>query len=172
MIVRTSLALTALAAGLFLVISKPASAELPKVGKPIPSFSMTDLAGKKHTNSTLKGKVVLLDFWASWCGPCKAASPVMQALHAKYGSKGLVVIGANVSEHGKSSKQAATEYKTQHKFTYTFTHDNDSLAEKWGIDGIPQFFLIDKKGKVAWAMSGFDPNMQKTLDAKIASLLK
>ncbi len=125
-------------------------------GKPMVAFKMTDTNGKTITNQSLKGKVVLLDFWATWCGPCKAASPTMQSLNSKYGSKGLTVIGANTFEQPANRKTAAAGYAKEHKYTYTFTVANDDLAKKLGITGIPAFVLIDRKGNVLATMMGFD----------------
>lgn len=152
----------------------------PKLNKPVPAFSMTDLAGKTHTNKTLLGKVVLLDFWASWCGPCKAASPSMQRLHKELGSKGLVVIGANTFESFDGGTEAAQRalsrknaaaYQKEHGYGYTFTIFNDKLAESWGISGVPSFYLIDKKGTVVWMSNGWRSTHESTLRTQIRKLL-
>src|SRR5687768_3814654 len=108
------------------------------VGKQAPAFKMTDTKGKVHTNGSLKGKVVLLDFWATWCPPCVAASPTMQKLHEKYAKQGLVVIGANLGEHSDPDGTPA-KYAKEHKYTYTFTKKNDDYARKLGVRGIPMF---------------------------------
>ena len=117
------------------------------VGRPAPAFKMKDIHGKVWTNQSLKGKVVLLDFWASWCGPCKAASPVMQKLHKTFGHQGLVVVGAETMEHGQPP--IAAKYAKEHKYTYTFTTENDALTTALGLEGIPAFIIIGKDGKVA-----------------------
>lgn len=139
-------------------------------GKKMPNISMTDLAGKKHTNESLKGKVVLLDFWASWCGPCKAASPFMQSFHKKYASKGLVVIGANF-EGQVETKNVTSRYSKKHNLTYTFTHNNNKVAEVLGVTGLPSFIFVDRKGVVRRTEAGFAPSMVAKMDAKIQKLL-
>ena len=98
-------------------------------GKMLPAFTMTDLNGKKITSQSLRGKVVLIDLWATWCGPCQKASPVMQSLHNKYGGRGLVVIGANTWENNDKTGANARKYRDQHKYTYLFTYNNDDLAK-------------------------------------------
>lgn len=141
-------------------------------GKPFPAFKMTDTNGKVHTNASLKGKVVLLDFWATWCGPCKAASPTMQKLHEKYASKGLVVIGANAYEQPKDKAGAAAKYQKEHKYTYTFTKDNDKLAASIGARGIPFFVFIDKQGVVREVATGFGGGSAAQFEKTVQSLLK
>lgn len=146
-------------------------ADLTKLkGKPVPAFSMKTFDGKTITSASLKGKVVILDFWATWCGPCKAASPTMQALHQKYASKGLVVIGANMGEED-GGKEAA-KYPKKHKYTYTFTKGNDDYASKLGVQGIPCFVFIDKTGKVASVEVGFGGDASaKSFEAIVKKLL-
>jgi cytochrome c biogenesis protein CcmG, thiol:disulfide interchange protein DsbE len=140
------------------------------VGKPAPAFKMTDTKGKVHTNKSLKGKVVLLDFWATWCGPCKAASPTMQKLHTKFAKSGLVVIGANTFERG-NAKAATVGYQKEHKYTYTFTYNNDTFARALGVRGIPAFVFLGKDGKIAEAMIGYGPSRDAEMEALIKKLL-
>ncbi len=125
-------------------------------GKPMVPFKMTTTKGQTLTNASLKGKVVVLDFWATWCGPCKMASPTMEKLHRKYAAKGLTVIGANTSEQGNADG-AAAGYAKEHGYTYTFTKKNDALANRLGVTGIPFFVFIGRDGRVADVATGFDP---------------
>jgi thiol-disulfide isomerase/thioredoxin len=144
--------------------------------KAAPTWKMTTIDGKTITGAGLKGKVVLIDFWATWCGPCKLASPIMQALHEKYGSKGLVVIGANTSERDPSGNllntpKLAADYRSEHKYTYTFTYGNDAMKNAWGVQGIPTMFIIDKQGIVKKVQVGYDDKLQSVLEAAIKPLL-
>jgi len=129
------------------------------VGKPAPKFKMTDIHGKVLTNQSLIGKVVVLDFWASWCGPCKQASPIMQKLFKKYGSRGLVIIGAETLENGAAP--IAKAYASEHHYTYTFTTNNDGLTTKLGIGAIPAFVIIGKDGRVAKTETGVDSDLER-----------
>ena len=140
-------------------------------GKPMVGFKMTDTKGKVHTNQSLKGKVVVLDFWATWCGPCKAASPTMQKLHEKFVKQGLVVIGANTFEQGAGAKTAAAGYAKEHGYTYTFTSQNDALAQKLGIKGIPAFLFIGRDGKVAEVQTGFGEELAPQVESIVKKLL-
>lgn len=164
-------AVSALAVGALVVNAQGGQGEGLK-GKAFPAFKMTDTSGKVHTNASLKGKVVLLDFWATWCGPCKAASPTMQKLHEKYAKQGLVVIGANTFEQPKDRKGAAAKYKSEHKYGYTFTSENDKLAQQLGVQGIPFFVFVDRQGIVREVATGFGGTSPEQFEATVKKLLK
>jgi thiol-disulfide isomerase/thioredoxin len=121
--------------------------------RPMPDFIMTTISGRHIKSNSLKGKVVLYDFWATWCAPCKAASPVMQKLANKYKNQGLVVIGADVMENHPGPKGAA-DYAKGHHYTYTFTYDNNGLYNTLTIGAIPAFALVDRHGIVRSAVHG------------------
>gem|GEM_PF-1834408 len=139
-------------------------------GKPVPAFSVTSFAGKTVSNASLKGKPHIIDFWATWCGPCKAASPTMQAIHKKLAGKGLVVIGANMGESPKSLIEAK-KYPKEHGYTYTFTAKNDKLATALGISGIPCFLFVGKDGKIKAVRTGFNPGSSPAEFEKLAMSL-
>jgi len=138
------------------------------VGKPAPAFKMTDLSGKSWTNKSLMGKVVILDFWATWCGPCKQASPFMDKLYKKYKSKGLVVIGAETLDAGDPAQAKA--YAKEHGYSYVFTTKNESLGKALDVPGLPAFVIIGKDGKIARTQTGLPqkiadlyPSFEKTV---------
>jgi thiol-disulfide isomerase/thioredoxin len=142
------------------------------VGKKMPTFKLTDTKGKVYTNKSLKGKVVLIDFWATWCGPCKMASPAVQKLHDKYKDKGLVVIGADVMEQSPDdAKNGAARYAKEHKYTYNFTPKSDALAKTLGITSIPAFVFIDREGKIAATPMGYSPTIETFFEGIIKKLL-
>ncbi|MBX3120366.1 MAG: TlpA family protein disulfide reductase [Fimbriimonadaceae bacterium] len=149
---------------------KDPAAELKKwVGKPLPKFSMKTTDGKTVTNASYKNKVVLIDFWATWCGPCKEASPAVDALAKKYKSKGLEVIGATFQDESGKAK----EYKAKHKYSYTFVDSADDLGKSIGIQGIPVFILVDKKGVIRHTFFGYSKGKSdKEFEKAIASLVK
>lgn len=136
-------------------------------GKKIPAFTMKDTAGKPVSDKSLKGKVVLIDFWATWCAPCVAASPMINRLHQKYAKQGLVVIGANISDKAGS----AEKYKKEHKYGYTFTTGGEDLAKKLGVQGIPAFIFVDRKGNIADVQVGTTPGLEAQFDATLKRIL-
>lgn len=136
-------------------------------GKKLPAFSMKDTAGKAITDKTLRGKVVLIDFWATWCAPCVAASPMINRLHQKYAKQGLVVLGANISDKAG----AAAKYKKEHKYGYTFTTGGETLARALRVQGIPAFIFVDRNGKIADVQVGTSPGLEAQFEATLKRVL-
>jgi len=142
--------------------------------KPMPAFQMEDTTGRKISRASMLGKVYLVDFWATWCGPCKAAMPTMQKLNDKYKAQGFMVIGANILEQ-KDKLAAAAAFKKSAGYTYTFTKNtpgNEKLATSLKIQGIPTFLLIDRKGVIREVQVGFSSAHEAELAKKIEGLLK
>ena len=146
----------------------PAEQLKVKAGDAAPDFKLMGLDGKEVSLASLKGKVVLLDFWATWCGPCKAAMPTMQKLHDEYASKGAVILGVNTWEQ---KADAAKDYMASKKFTYGCLLKGDDLATAYGISGIPTLVVIGKDGKVVEIEVGLaDPSgagLRKMIDAAL-----
>jgi thiol-disulfide isomerase/thioredoxin len=113
-----------------------------------PPFSAVGFDGKSVNLDTFKGKVVLLDYWASWCGPCRRSMPELERLHAAYSRKGLIVLGVSVDEQG--SRQKARDLVVSKKYGYRFAFDRTDSPnwENWDVEAIPSAFLIDRKGNV------------------------
>lgn len=141
------------------------------VGQPAPMFTSKTLDGGTLSLKDLRGKVVLMDFWATWCGPCVRAMPHIQALHEKYSDKDVVVIGMNsdVAEALDTVKQFVADRKV------TFRHVLDSTGDigtEYRVQGIPCTLLLDREGKVQTVHVGFSPGDEKELAAQIDKLLK
>lgn len=118
------------------------------VGKPFPDFNEKDLQGRPLSISGLKGKVVLVDFWATWCGPCVGELPAVRAVYEKYHPKGLEIVGISLD---KDQKQL-TRFLEKEKMTWPQYFDglgwSNKLAKQYGISSIPATFLLDQEGKI------------------------
>lgn len=140
---------------------QPPTPELAvKEGSEFPAFSLKDSTGKEVTLANLKGRVVLLDFWATWCGPCKAVMPKIQALHEKYQDKAVTIAGVNCWEQ---NPEDAVKFMTNKKYTYSLYLGGDDLAKSLNISGIPTLILIGKDGKVLHTTIGVRPGEEETL---------
>ena len=139
-----------------------------KVGDKAPAFKLTSLAGPEVTLDSLKGKVVLLDFWATWCGPCKQIMPVIQKLSEEFKDKGVAVFGVNTWE---KKDDAAKKYMESKKYTYGCLLAGEDLAKTYGITGIPTLIIINKDGTIAKAEVGAGGNVEADLRAAITAAL-
>lgn len=142
-----------------------------KPGTKAPDFTLTDTAGKTVKLSALKGKVVYLDFWATWCPPCRAALPhtqkISQRAEARRGD--VVVLAVNVQE----PRAEITKFMKDHKYTFRVPMDtNGGVSTKYGGDAIPTFAVVDKKGFVHWSTQGFGEGTADQIDKAIAAALK
>ncbi|MHC4540369.1 MAG: redoxin family protein [Planctomycetota bacterium] len=135
-------------------------------GKTAPAFTLKDLNGKQVSLSDFKGKAVLLDFWATWCGPCRQAIPHLEALHKKYKNRGLVVVGLNNERNHDKVKKFAEE-----QISYVVVLDADKQFKEYGIRGIPAAFYIDREGKIRYREIGFRPGREKEVEQKVRELL-
>lgn len=149
------------------------SNEPPKMkfaaGDAAPDFNLKNPDGSATTLASLKGKVVLLDFWATWCGPCIAAMPSIQRLHDKYEGKPVAILGVNTWERGAADR--AQKFMEKNKYSYGLLLKGDELAEAYGISGIPTLVLIGPDGKIIHIGVGFGPDEEKHLTEMIDKAL-
>ncbi len=141
-------------------------------GTKAPAFTTQTITGKSLTLKSLRGKVVLLDYWATWCGPCRMATPTLEALYKKYGRKGFVVVGMSVDD-AHTAAQVKPFTKAFH-MTYPVTVNpqvNGRAGAAYNATGIPSQYLIDKKGIVRWSQAGYSPDEAIELPKKIKKLL-
>ena len=132
-----------------------------------PAWKLADLDGKPVSLADFKGKVVILDFWATWCAPCRDEIPGFVDLQKKYADKGLVVIGVSLDEEGAAFVQ---KFVKQHGVTYPVVLGNQEVAAAYGdSDALPTTFIIDREGKVVKGHRGFTEPAK--FEADIAPLL-
>ncbi len=143
------------------------------VGQAAPDFTLKSADGSEVSLASLKGRVVLLDFWATWCGPCKMAMPGVQKLSEKYKGKQVSVFGVDTFERGGEAKAAekAKKYMDDQKYTYGLLYNGDALAKQYGISGIPTFILIGPDGKILHIGVGYEPDNEDKLAEKIDKAL-
>jgi cytochrome c biogenesis protein CcmG/thiol:disulfide interchange protein DsbE len=124
--------------------------ELALVGNPAPAFTLTSVDGKSYSLENLRGKVILLNFWATWCVPCRLEMPLFEELHRAGVDKGLVVLGIN-----SEGPQIALRFLEEQGYTFpTLADAGDVVARAFGVELIPTTVGIDKTGRVAFQHAG------------------
>lgn len=124
---------------------------VPTVGTPVDEFRLTDLDGKTHSLSQYRGKVVLVNFWATWCKPCTTEMPAMQASFDKLWDKGFVVLAINELEDEPKVREHIKQYG--HTFPVLMDRDN-KVANQFGVFGLPVSVFIDQQGRVQEYIKG------------------
>ena len=147
--------------------ARPTMTRVSLTGKDALPFTLKDLTGKPFELASAKDKIVLLDFWASWCGPCVAEMPHIQKLHEEFKDKGLLVVGINNEESG-----IASEFMKDKKYTFaSLVDEGRAVAKQYQIGGIPQVLLIGRDGKVKWHSIGFGNGKEKELHTAVEKVL-
>jgi peroxiredoxin len=147
----------------------PAAATETKDGpKMAADFTLKDATGADLKLADYKGKVVLLNFWATWCGPCKVEIPWFMEFNKKYKDSGFAVLGISMDDDGWKSVKP---YLAEKKIDYRIAVGNDDIGKLYGgVDALPTTFIIDRAGKIAFSHTGLEG--KDTYEKEIASLLK
>jgi len=139
------------------------------VNNPAPDFSADSVNGKgKVALAQWKGKVVLVDFWATWCEPCKKSFPKLEELRVKYAASGFEIAAISEDDEQNGVKDFGTSYGA--KFPLLWDKDK-SLANKWHPPNMPSSFILDKKGVVRFVHLGYHDGEEKEIEAELKSLL-
>ncbi|MGH9960793.1 MAG: TlpA family protein disulfide reductase, partial [Pyrinomonadaceae bacterium] len=133
---------------------QPERPALLNVGDPAPDWRLSDPARKVHSLSDYRGKVVVLDFWATWCGPCIQAMPGLQSLHERYNSRGVVVFGVNTWEESNP-----VEFMKRSGYTYGLLLKGEDVAQAYRVGSLPTLYVIGVDGKVIRRASGIDDGL-------------
>jgi peroxiredoxin len=145
-----------------------ATAARARLGSPAPAFTLPGVSGKKISLSDFKGKVVLLDFWATWCPPCRASTPALVRLGEKFKGKNFTVLGISLDEEQDAVPAFLKAEGVTHPVVYAL---GSTVDEDYGVRAIPSFLIIDKDGIVRKAYSGFYPGMEREWEQQINLLL-
>jgi len=165
--VRTTV--RALVFGLALAVSAAASADNMTAGAVAPAFQLPSSGSKDMSLSDLKGQVVLINFWASWCGPCRQEMPVLEQLYKKYKAAGFALLGVNVEP--KTADAVGFLKSTPVSFPILF--DTDSKVSKlYEVSGMPSTVILDRSGKVRYVHHGYKPGEESEYLDQIRTLVR
>ena len=136
------------------------------IEQPAPDFTLRDLKGNQVSLSDFRGQPVVLNFWATWCGPCLTEIPHLEALYTKYKNQGLVIIGMNIETDYMKVKEFAKS-----RISYTVLLDGRTQSQGYDVNGIPCTYYIDREGIVRHRSVGFGPGDEAAIEEKIKELL-
>ncbi len=140
-----------------------------RIAKEAPDFTLKDAAGKRVSLSDYKGKVVLLNFWATWCGPCKVEIPWFIEFEKQYRGQGFTVLGVSMDEDGW---KAITPYVAEHHVNYPVVLGDEAVNERYGgIDALPTTLVIGRDGKVTAIHQGLPEQGRTEYEQEIRQLL-
>ncbi len=156
-----------LACALFSICSSGA-----EPGSQAPDFQLNSLANASSPQVRLgdyRGKVIYLDFWASWCGPCQRSFPALEQLRQKFAARGFEVVAINLDENSAD----AMSFLKQHPVSFPIAQDSSGkIGETYGLTGMPSAYLLDSQGKVVRVIEGFDGAKEvQALEVSIQQLL-
>jgi peroxiredoxin len=155
---------------LVILLSLPilASAQSALVGKAAPDFALRSLRGENIRLSEHSGEVVVVNFWATWCGPCRQEMPQLDELYAKYRRAGLVLLGVSLDHQ----KDRATEMAQTLKVAYPVLFDEQrNVSRSYGVDDLPVTLLIDRQGVVRFVSQGYKPGYESRYAEQLRELL-
>jgi cytochrome c-type biogenesis protein len=141
-----------------------------EVGKQVPVYGAQALNGGADSLHLLRGKVVLLNVWATWCIPCRTELPDLQALHERYNQRGLVIVGVSIDEGNDASRVSA--FAKERGVTYSLWHDPaDRVSSLFLANGVPATYLIGRDGKLRWRWLGPLTNDDVQLNSELTAAL-
>ncbi len=138
----------------------------PSGGTTAADFTLQDLNGKSVRLSDYKGKVVILDFWATWCPPCRASIPGLEKIYKAYKDKGLVILAVSLDQGEWDSVRS---FSAEYGITYTVLKGNEDVSEKYQVRTIPMLLVINKEGLISKRYLGFGND--EDLENSIKSIL-
>jgi peroxiredoxin len=150
-----------------LTLAVPALAA--EVSAPAPQFTLASRAGQQVSLAQYKGQVVMLNFWASWCGPCRQEMPLLESIYKKYSKMGFTLLGVNV----EPDSQAANDWLKQTPVSFPILYDKDSKVSKlYDVAGMPSTVIIDRSGKLRMLHRGYKPGDENEYLDSIRTLIR
>ena len=154
-----------------LLLTVPASGAGSSSSGPAPQFSLESRGGPKISLAQYKGQVVMLNFWASWCGPCRQEMPLLENIYKKYNKMGFTLIGVNVEPDSKEAEGFLKQL--QNPVSFPVIYDKDSTVSKaYDVQGMPSTVIIDRKGNIRVLHRGYKPGDENEYLDSIRSLVR
>lgn len=147
----------------------PAALASGSAATPAPDFELPLRSGGTVKLADLRGKVVMLNFWASWCGPCRQEFPILDEMYRKYQPMGFTLVGVNVESETKDAERFLSS--TPVSFPIAFDSEN-AVSGKYGVSAMPTTLLVDRKGNVRWLHRAYKPGDENEYMNQLRRLLR
>jgi len=139
-----------------------------KAGNVAPDFTLNSMSGKNLRLKDMRGEVVMVNFWATWCGPCRQEMPLLDGLYKRYRKSGFTLLGVNIDNDRANAVRMAKKLKVS--FPVLFDTDKQA-SELYSVSAMPYTVLIDRDGRVRHVHRGFRPGVEKKYDKQVKQLL-
>ncbi|OGW53744.1 MAG: hypothetical protein A2Z46_01865 [Nitrospirae bacterium RBG_19FT_COMBO_55_12] len=169
MTVKVLIAIVISAALFIMPACKPGETPPAVVGNKAPSFTLRDLEGKKIGLSDFSGKVVIMDFWATWCSPCKESTREFERLHRRYKNRGIVFLGISM-DLGGSAAQKVKDFSERNDLTYLMLMDDGAASKAYAVHNIPATYVLDKNHVIVKIYPGYMPGLGSMISEQIEKL--
>ena len=155
-----------LLASFFLIATSVNALEL---GQPAPDFTLKSMAGTNLKLTEQRGKIIVINFWASWCGPCRKEMPVLQKFYDKYQDLGVSVWGVNVEQEN----QAGRDFLADLNLSFPILFDaSNTISAMYQVEAMPTTIIVDRDGLVRYAFKGYKPGYEKKYAKAIKKLIR
>jgi len=158
-----------LALAVLTVVGRGAAAALPAAGVAAPNFALKSDSGRNVRLSELRGQVVLINFWASWCGPCRQELPLLNKIYGQYRAAGFMLLAVNVDDNRKDAEAMLKQLGL--RFPILFD-GSKNVAKLYGVDTMPATLVIDRDGRVRYVHRGYYSGYEQKYDQQVRELLK
>jgi peroxiredoxin len=152
------------------LLAAPVSqAAMPSTGSVAPEFTLKSNSGKNLKLSEYRGQVVMINFWASWCAPCRQEMPLLNRIYQQYHKTGFVLFGVNIDDNPETARALAQQLGVS--FPVLFDADKQ-VSKRYDVDAMPSTLLIDRNGKVRYIHRGYRPGYEAKYESQVRELLK
>jgi peroxiredoxin len=168
-LLKTLIGMLALAPGMLIVMVPALAADTLRIGAPAPAFQLNSNGGKPISLASLKGQVVLVNFWATWCGPCRKEMPILEQLNKQYGRRGVTLIGVNV----EPDASAVTDWLRSTPVSFPILFDVEGkVSSLYQVEGMPNTVILDRKGTVRYIHRGYQAGAENEYQDQIRALIR
>lgn len=154
---------------LLLFVAATGAIHAEEISGVAPDFTLKSRSGKNLKLSEFRGQVVMLNFWASWCGPCRQEMPLLDQLYQRYRSMGFTILAVNVEDTSGDALKMLEEVPV--RFPVLFDPDN-AVSDTYGVEAMPSTVLIDRDGNMRYAHLGYMPGYELDYDREIKGLIR